>query len=1060
MPVNRSQIILTIIAILVHSSNALAGGILLVDDDALPGGDGTRWDTAYRFLQDALATADGGGISEIHVAQGTYTPDRDEANPKGTGDREATFQLINGVAIMGGYAGIGAKDPDARDVELYETILSGDLLGNDEANFINYQENSLHVLTSDVAAITAILDGLVITSGNADGSGEDFIDKGGGLLCVDSDTTITDCRFQSNRADSMGGALLLWNTSPLLTNCSFVNNETDGPSSSGRGGALFATGSPSLENCHFSGNFAQHRGGAISGQGGSDLSIMSCSFVDNNSAGRGGAYHNRADPTFIGCMFYNNQAGGGGAVASDSGLPTFIECEFVGNQGIEGGAFNNGSESPTFLRCLFAQNLATETGGAVWNHSHGATGAAHNPAFISCVFTGNTAGENGGAIATASWLTLHHTTISQNSATINGGGIYMIPNNPKVIASNSILWGNTDANQSSEGSQLYVVNNNLNVNYCCIQGLTGSFGGVGNIADDPLFVNPNGPDGLPGTIDDDFHLLPESPCINAGDPNPGIDIPALDLDGEDRIQQCRLDIGIDETPFWFDCNTNGISDACDIAENRSQDVCGNGIPDECEEDCNENGTPDQCELHPVLDISSGMLSPFGTGFPQTLLLQNPPIAVGTVNLFFSAHADLSGTSRRIDVELNGEFVGTVFPHEELGCADPPSIDQLILSADAYNMLLAGGDAEITMLPEGGSMDPEACAHGTFVSVQIIYEPQSVTQDCNDNEIPDECDIDSGNSLDCNGNGIPDECDVDLLDCNGNGIPDDCDIADGTSEDIDGNGIPDECKEDCNNNGVIDIIDIQNGTSEDCNGNGVPDECDLTDGTSLDCNANGIPDECDIADGTSEDCNNNNSPDECDITDAYAESGPLGPIGLESPQSFTFNNPPIAAEDVVLSFTAIADLLSVVEFIDVDINGIAFGSVFVKGAQDCPETPDMDQLVILSDDYNDAISGGDAVITMTATNAVNPLSCSGENFITVTIQYESIGSSNDLNDNGIPDECETPGDLDGDGVIGTSDLLILLSSWGPCDDCDNCVADLDGDCNVGTSDLLILLSNWG
>ena len=56
--------------------------------------------------------------------------------------------------------------------------------------------------------------------------------------------------------------------------------------------------------------------------------------------------------------------------------------------------------------------------------------------------------------------------------------------------------------------------------------------------------------------------------------------------------------------------------------------------------------------------------------------------------------------------------------------------------------------------------------------------------------------------------------------------------------------------------------------------------------------------------------------------------------------------------------------------------------------------------------------------------------------------------------------EILGDLNGDGVVGTSDLLILLSSWGPCDDCNNCVADLDDNCFVGTSDLLILLSNWG
>ncbi len=54
----------------------------------------------------------------------------------------------------------------------------------------------------------------------------------------------------------------------------------------------------------------------------------------------------------------------------------------------------------------------------------------------------------------------------------------------------------------------------------------------------------------------------------------------------------------------------------------------------------------------------------------------------------------------------------------------------------------------------------------------------------------------------------------------------------------------------------------------------------------------------------------------------------------------------------------------------------------------------------------------------------------------------------------------PGDIDGDGSVGVSDLLILLASWGLCPDCGDCPADIDGDCTVGVSDLLILLGNWG
>ena len=53
-----------------------------------------------------------------------------------------------------------------------------------------------------------------------------------------------------------------------------------------------------------------------------------------------------------------------------------------------------------------------------------------------------------------------------------------------------------------------------------------------------------------------------------------------------------------------------------------------------------------------------------------------------------------------------------------------------------------------------------------------------------------------------------------------------------------------------------------------------------------------------------------------------------------------------------------------------------------------------------------------------------------------------------------------GDLDGDGHISTTDLLLLFGSWGPCRNCASCDADLNGDCNVNTVDLLILFGNWG
>ena len=96
---------------------AAIGKIIYVDDDATGANDGSSWENAYVYLQDALADANSAEKPvEIRVAQGIYKPDMGAGITPG--DREASFQLREGIALSGGYAGILNSDPNKIDCQL------------------------------------------------------------------------------------------------------------------------------------------------------------------------------------------------------------------------------------------------------------------------------------------------------------------------------------------------------------------------------------------------------------------------------------------------------------------------------------------------------------------------------------------------------------------------------------------------------------------------------------------------------------------------------------------------------------------------------------------------------------------------------------------------------------------------------------------------------------------------------------------------------------------------------------------------------------------------------
>lgn len=338
----KKSILPLLIVLLSFSSSA---DIIYVDVNTPNDNDGSNWANAYKYLQDALADANSNSdINEIWVAQGIYTPDCNSADPNGTGNREASFQLINDVTFKGGYAGYGSPDPNKRNIELYETILSGDLDGNDVPVLDSTSllteptrtENSYHVVTGKNVNANTIIDGFTIKSGNA------AIDSwphehGGGIFFNSSNCAVNNCIFVENSATYGGGIAGNVACDYLrITNCTFLRN---GAKKNGGGIDLYQSDYVVVANCIFIGNFGITNGGGMS-------------IVDSQSS------------TLTNCIFSGNSElegthGGGALINIWGSSPTIANCTFCGNSASsKGGAIANFDDSPIVSNCILWDNIA------------------------------------------------------------------------------------------------------------------------------------------------------------------------------------------------------------------------------------------------------------------------------------------------------------------------------------------------------------------------------------------------------------------------------------------------------------------------------------------------------------------------------------------------------------------------------------------------------------------------------------------------------------------------------------------------------------------------------
>ena len=573
---------------------SFAGHIIYVDADATGTNDGSSWADAYNYLQDALADANSAPKPvQIRVAQGIYKPDRGAGITPG--DREATFQLINGVSLKGGYAGFGEPDPNVRDIGLYETILSGDLDANDlDVSDINdfwdfwwwdepsRAENSYHVLTGSSTDETAILDGFTIASGYADGAKSENQDQGGGMYTASGEPTVTNCAFIGNSA-IYGGGMYNSSSKPRLVDCSFEENRAV------HGGGIYnSTSDASVVNCSFSGNYA----GLLSGGGGgiyndqSSPTITNCTFINNRANKGGGICDRDSSTTVANCTFRANRAdyfGGaiscedksastiknnlveanwaneGGGIRCRGGSPIIqgnvikgnkVALGAIGFQGLGGGMSFRGNSAATITHNVITNNSAIGTGGAIFSDLSTLT-------LFNNIITGNEAsdeprgmGRGGGIYSGRSSVTIINNTISGNRAywqgtLVEGGGI-QISGSVNLLIVNSILWSNEPDEIHYRGEP------KVEAAYCDIQG---GWPGEGNIDADPCFAEPGywDPNGTAYDVDDDFwvegdyHLKSQA---GRWDPN-------IQAWVQDDVTSPCIDAGDMASPIGFEPFPNG-----------------------------------------------------------------------------------------------------------------------------------------------------------------------------------------------------------------------------------------------------------------------------------------------------------------------------------------------------------------------------------------------------------------------------------------------------------------------------------------------------------------------
>ncbi len=330
--------------------------------------DGASWETAYdkNHLQQAIDDA----CQEIWVAAGTYYPTTEAG---GSGDRYKTFQMKEGIALYGGFAGneSNSYDKSLRDFESNETILSGDI-GTPDDNSDNCYHVFYHPEGLGLTSAT-LIDGFTICDGNANNSAPHS--DGGGIYNKYNAAEIKNCIIKNNTAIEVGGGILNNHGTGQFTNCKISNN-----TAWLTGGIYSQEADLSLTNCVINGNQSSFNGGGIL-MASATLSLINCSVYGNQASAVGGGIYNDLnanDANIKNSIIWGNSAVGSGNQLLTRNAANLDYCCYAnGDNDISGNVtpVNCITENPLFVNSgsedfrLLGNSPAVNSG----NNSYNAT---------------------------------------------------------------------------------------------------------------------------------------------------------------------------------------------------------------------------------------------------------------------------------------------------------------------------------------------------------------------------------------------------------------------------------------------------------------------------------------------------------------------------------------------------------------------------------------------------------------------------------------------------------------------------------------------------------------